>query len=716
MRARNILINICIALASLLLFALLFEQMLVLPAWLKVAGRMHPLVLHFPISLLVLYCGLALFIPQEMAPEGRLHSFSEWILLLTALSATLTALMGLFLSREEGYDADALFWHKWSGLFIAFLTLMAYILRDKIVGSSSFRYGTVGLALAGILLTGHQGAGITHGQNFLFAPMLPEQTKPVVPLADAEVFEHMVKPILEAKCMSCHNAKKAKGELVMETRELLMKGGKDGPLWDLGQPDLGLLMQRVHLPLEEKKHMPPQGKPQLTEEETAVLYQWIRSGASFTAKVAELKESDSLRLLATALFQQQSTSSYDMEPADEETVARLNNGNRVIRALSIGSPALAVNFYNSGLYDAKSLEELSVLKENIVELDLSRMPVTNEQMGIVAQFSHLEKLILNFTPITGPALNNLSSLKHLGLLALAGTGMKKSDLQVLEKFPALERVVVWNTDLAFEELEQLKQSKGRIHYETGFRSDTLVMQLTPPVIQNEEQVLTGTTELKIKNYIKGSEIRYTTDGTDPDSVKSPVYNPPLKIEGNITIKAKAFKKGWISSETVKKYFFRNTYKADSIVFLTPPDPKYTSEGPKSLFDGLKGEPENFANGLWLGYRENIMSTLLSFKKPVPIQQVTLSCLIAMGSYIMPPTSVEVWAGDSPDQLKLAGKVQPVQPTKYEPSLILPVEVKFKKPITARYMKLVALPVAKLPKWHQGKGDKGWVFVDEVFLN
>ena len=184
------------------------------------------------------------------------------------------------------------------------------------------------------------------------------------------------------------------------------------------------------------------------------------------------------------------------------------------------------------------------------------------------------KLILNFTPITGPALNNLSPLKHLGLLALAGTGMKKSDLQVLEKFPALERVVVWNTDLAFEELEQLKQSKGRIHYETGFRGDTLVMQLTPPVIQNEEQVLTGTTELKIKNYIKGSEIRYTTDGTDPDSVKSPVYNPPLKIEGNITIKAKAFKKGWISSETVKKYFFRNTYKADSIVFLTTPDPKY----------------------------------------------------------------------------------------------------------------------------------------------
>jgi hypothetical protein len=24
--------------------------------------------------------------------------------------------------------------------------------------------------------------------------------------------------------------------------------------------------------------------------------------------------------------------------------------------------------------------------------------------------------------------------------------------------------------------------------------------------------------------------------------------------------------------------------------------------------------------------------------------------------------------------------------------------------------------SKLPPWHRGKGDKGWIFVDEVFLN
>ena len=31
------------------------------------------------------------------------------------------------------------------------------------------------------------------------------------------------------------------------------------------------------------------------------------------------------------------------------------------------------------------------------------------------------------------------------------------------------------------------------------------------------------------------------------------------------------------------------------------------------------------------------------------------------------------------------------------------------------VKIVAKPVAKLPAWHPGKGERGWVFVDEVFF-
>ena len=43
------------------------------------------------------------------------------------------------------------------------------------------------------------------------------------------------------------------------------------------------------------------------------------------------------------------------------------------------------------------------------------------------------------------------------------------------------------------------------------------------------------------------------------------------------------------------------------------------------------------------------------------------------------------------------------------------ELKF-KPVSFRYLKIIANPVLKLPKWHPGKGEKGWFFADEIFVN
>ena len=113
---------------------------------------------------------------------------------------------------------------------------------------------------------------------------------------------NMVQPILVAKCIRCHSSQKAKGGLVMETKELLLKGGKDGKLWDSTQNDFGLMMQRIHLPPQSRKHMPPQGKPQLTDEETAILYRWIKSGANFTVKVRHYPERDSFTIIGSTLI------------------------------------------------------------------------------------------------------------------------------------------------------------------------------------------------------------------------------------------------------------------------------------------------------------------------------------------------------------------------------------------------------------------------------
>ena len=61
-RNKNIIFNIAFAINCLLIFLLVFESRIALPAWVQVIGRMHPLLLHFPVTLLVLYVFWTLFV------------------------------------------------------------------------------------------------------------------------------------------------------------------------------------------------------------------------------------------------------------------------------------------------------------------------------------------------------------------------------------------------------------------------------------------------------------------------------------------------------------------------------------------------------------------------------------------------------------------------------------------------------------------------------
>src|SRR4030095_13106868 len=106
-RWKNIFYNVILSLNCLLLFLLIFESRLSVPSWLQVFGRMHPLIVHFPIVLVLVYFAFLFFIPGNLRNEKWYTSMMEVLLIFSALSAVFSALMGLFLSKEAGYDPDA---------------------------------------------------------------------------------------------------------------------------------------------------------------------------------------------------------------------------------------------------------------------------------------------------------------------------------------------------------------------------------------------------------------------------------------------------------------------------------------------------------------------------------------------------------------------------------------------------------------------------------
>ncbi len=712
-RWKNAFFNLAFSLNCLLLFLVFFEEKLQVPAGLQVLGRMHPLVLHFPIVLLVLTVFWELLPRRQKAETVASSTIGDTLLLATALSAVLTSLIGLLLSREEGYEPAVLLWHKWGGVFISLLTLGWFAFRHRVRQVKGLMVTTALAALTGIVITGHGGANITHGEDFLLAPLQAAAEGEPVLLDDAVVFTHMVRPILESKCTGCHNQQKAKGELLMETEAALLKGGKSGALWDTTAKDLGLLLQRVHLPLENKKHMPPRGKPQLTDTEIAILYNWVKSGADFKQKVVDLPATDTLRVLAAGLFSTMETDRYDFAAADEKTIKGLQTAYCVITPVSEGSPALEVEFFSAMKFSAAVLKELLQLKEQVVALNLSKMPLKDEDLATIAQFKNLRRLNLSFTPLTGAALPQLATLTQLRQLSLAGTGVNWPQVQKLLSLPRLSKVFLWNTAVSSYDLAASSRQFKNISFDAGYKGDTVVLRLNPPLLQNEEEIVLDPLPLKLKHYVKGVSIRYTTDGSDPDSITSPEFNGNFIIDKSLLIKARAFKKGWLSSDVVERRFYKTGFRPDTILLATAPDPQYKGTGSNTLMDAQKGDL-NFRSGKWLGYKEGPMAAALEFKKPVGLSSVTVSSLVNTGSYIMPPQQVEVWGGADRHTLRLLGRLQPAQPKGQEPAAMRGFEVRF-QPATVRVVKLVVNPISKLPAWHPGRGERGWVFVDELFL-
>ncbi len=115
---------------------------------------------------------------------------------------------------------------------------------------------------AGLLLSATRGSGAD------------PQTAPAKPSLD---FVKDVRPILEARCFSCHGPDKQRADLRLDRKDTALKGGDSGPVIVPGKSHESLLLKRVGSAVE-KERMPPRGDP-LTAEQREVLRSWIDQGA-----------------------------------------------------------------------------------------------------------------------------------------------------------------------------------------------------------------------------------------------------------------------------------------------------------------------------------------------------------------------------------------------------------------------------------------------------
>lgn len=704
-KALRYLDNFLIALHGFILILVIGHKFIELPAILEVFGRMHPLLLHFPIVLLLLSALLALTEGNEV-----LNQLQQLLLPLALLTTGLTVIAGLFLSSESGYDPENFQAHQWTGVAVFWIGSIWYWLPKTT--NLLFKKATAAVTVVLVLLSGHLGASLTHGEDFLTAPLLAKTNSEQVSLDEALAYEHVIKPILEQKCTSCHKASKQKGDLRLDGLSYMLTGGKNGAAIDLGAPENSLMLQRLLLPLEDEEHMPPKGKSQLTEMEIQLIQTWLEASAP-EQRIKELPEETQFVTLASNLFVK-TERNYAFDAASPATIAKLNHEYRRVKPLYPDSPALEASYFGKSQFSSASLQDLVKIKTQLVRLNLNQMPLSEADLKTIAGFSNLEHLNLNFTGITGENLKELTQLKKLRSLSLTGTPIAAANLKSLEGLTNLEVLYIWNQNLQDKELSALQEVLPKTKIETGFRDEGTAIPLNAPSIQYGSLLFQDELEVSLKHPIGSVSIFYTLDGSLPDSANHQLYNGPISIKQNTTLRARAFAPGWLGSNENSVAFLKSGIKPDKVRLTHPPAEKYKAKGAETLFDLEKGDLD-FGSGKWLGFQDHPAEISIAFDQPKNIANIAFSLLTDEASYIFPPTQIEIWVKKAGKDWQLISNEKFPIPTSASVKKMSLKEVNINE-VGVEEVKARISPIFPLPKWHQGAGQRGWVFLDEVVIN
>ncbi len=300
-------------------------------AFLQFLGRLHPLLIHFPIAFLIGAGALELLRWRRARPSEA----GIVCLLLGSAGALAAALTGwLFAAHDPPGMGDVLERHRWTGVAVAAVASATSVLALRwrtSAGASAGLATTVRLgmlvSLALVAYSAHLGGKMIYGEGFVLDAFrgdgagaertadgagsakreLPASREEVpgelvpgdagdppidrdaselsgdapddAPSAAAIEYLTGIRPIFQARCFECHGEKrKPKGNLKLTDMAAVLAREPDEAVIVPGDPDASPLYQRITLPADHEDVMPAKGEP-LTAEEIGLIRRWIEEGA-----------------------------------------------------------------------------------------------------------------------------------------------------------------------------------------------------------------------------------------------------------------------------------------------------------------------------------------------------------------------------------------------------------------------------------------------------
>lgn len=234
-----------------------------------------------------------------------------------------------------------------------------------------------------------------------------------------------------------------------------------------------------------------------------------------------------------------------------------------------------------------------------------------------------------------------------------------------------------------------------------------------PVIYGE-RTFGEKTEVTLSTASRDAKLYYRIDreGQYAYSDTFRTYDRPFLITENSKVTAMARKPDGTRSLDTEAVFKRRRNDW-TVTVISGYSSQYTGGGDNAIVDGIRGTT-NFASGEWQGIQGKPYEALIDLHRPTDIREVGASFLQVAGPWIWMPDRVEFEASNDGVNFTRVAEIKPNFPQRE----MTPTIKEFSQPISpikARYVRVSAFNIGKIPSWHPGAGGDPWIFIDEVFI-
>jgi hexosaminidase len=262
----------------------------------------------------------------------------------------------------------------------------------------------------------------------------------------------------------------------------------------------------------------------------------------------------------------------------------------------------------------------------------------------------------------------------------------------------------WDNFRERMEEQYIRLAKMQINYSKGsFRVD----------VKTHPDPVTGKMFLELSTEQWKLPIHYTLDGSEATAT-SPVYTGPVEIKGNGIVRAAVFQNGKPMEKAIEMPLLSHLALGKPVDYAIPWSYRYPASGTGALTDGLRGSV-NHRDGLWQGFHGTDVVVIIDLGKEIPVNTVQTNFLQNQRSWIFLPQVVEYSLSTDGKKYHSVNEVLNNVSPKEERAIIQPFNFQFMAGTKARYIQVKAKSPGKCPPWHEGAGEDGWIFLDEVVV-